>query len=247
MQYFNLLAIETSTEACSVALSVQGVHYLRWQEAPRGHAELVLPMVDAVLQEAHTALKDLDAIILDRGPGSFTGVRLAASVVQGLAFGAQKPVVLVSCLQVVALQALQQYPTATHVLVCNDARMQEVYTCAYARANVVGNNAMLTPVALMLEQVCSPESVCLPALQSSSAVPVWVGAGRGFSAYAAGLAPIRESLVEVFEQMLPSATEVLILGEWQVRAGVRLPAHAAQPIYVRNNVAKPSIIKSVKM
>lgn len=241
----NILAIDTSTEACSAALHVgsRGARgeavFVRYQEAPRGHAELILPMVDALLAEAGIALKDLTAIAFGRGPGSFTGVRLAASVVQGLAFGAGVGVVPVSTLQAVAYRAFalddaRGGPTASHVLVCNDARMDEVYTAAFARDAL--------PVALGPEAVQPPDRVQVPAL--GGAMPSaarWIGAGRGFRAYAS-LARLRKEaggpLVAVDDTLLPRAEDVLALAIPEVKAGRVLPASAALPVYVRDEVAK---------
>ena len=241
----NILAIDTSTEACSAALHVgsRGARgeavFVRYQEAPRGHAELILPMVDALLAEAGIALKDLTAIAFGRGPGSFTGVRLAASVVQGLAFGAGVGVVPVSTLQTVAHRAFalddaRGGPTASHVLVCNDARMDEVYTAAFARDAL--------PVALGPEAVQPPDRVQVPAL--GGAMPSaarWIGAGRGFRAYAS-LGRLRKEaggpLVAVDDTLLPRAEDVLALAIPEVKAGRVLPASAALPVYVRDEVAK---------
>ena len=257
----NILAIDTSTEACSAALHVgsRGARgeavFVRYQEAPRGHAELILPMVDALLAEAGITLKDLTAIAFGRGPGSFTGVRLAASVVQGLAFGAGVGVVPVSTLQAVAYRAFalddaRGGPTASHVLVCNDARMDEVYNAAFARSGLRERGlseggfieGVSLPVALGPEAVQPPDRVQVPAL--GGAMPSaarWIGAGRGFRAYAS-LARLRKEaggpLVAVDDALLPRAEDVLALAIPEVKAGRVLPASAALPVYVRDEVAK---------
>ena len=240
-----ILALDTSTEACSAALRVGDRVLERYHEAPRGHAELILPMIDELLAETGIALKDLDAIAFGRGPGSFTGVRLAASVVQGLAFGAGVGVVPVSTLKAVALRAVALRAvasravaltatdaSATHVLVCNDARMDEVYTAAFA---VVGSEL----VALGPEQVLAPGLVQMPSDAAPRVGGVrWIGAGRGFRAYPA-LGPLRlQALEEVFDDMLPRAVDILELAVPEVLAGRVLPPAAALPIYVRDEVAK---------
>jgi len=230
----HLLALDTSTEACSAALGVclpgQPERVLtRSVEAPRGHAELILPMVDSLLAEAGLRLQELGAIAFARGPGSFTGLRLAAAVTQGLAFGAGLPVLAVSTLGASALQALQRAPAATHVLVCNDARMGEVYTAAFAR----GDDGL--PVLMFPESVQPPGEVVLPEVPG-----VWVGAGHGFRAYpqlcelhAAGV-----TLNEIFADVLPQARELLPLARAEWAAGRILKPAEAQPVYLRNEVAK---------
>ena len=251
----NILALDTSTEACSVALRVADHVLERYHEAPRGHAELILPLIDELLAEADITLKDLQAIAFGRGPGSFTGLRLAASVVQGLAFGAGVGVVPVSTLRAVARRAaLSARTPATHVLVCNDARMEEVYTAAFA---LVGAD----PIALGAEQVLAPAAVRLPShdLAASggssasggspaSGTPRWIGAGRGFRAYPAlgalranaprEVFPAEVFLEEVFDELLPRAADILELAIPDVAAGRVLPPAAALPIYVRDEVAK---------
>jgi tRNA threonylcarbamoyladenosine biosynthesis protein TsaB len=237
----HLLALDTSTEACSAALGVclpgEPERVLtRSAEAPRGHAELILPMVESLLAEAGLSLSSLGAIAFARGPGSFTGLRLAAAVTQGLAFGAGLPVLAVSTLRASALQALQRAPSATHVLVCNDARMGEVYVAAFARG------AGGLPEPLGHEAVCPPSSVVLPAASG-----VWVGAGHGFRAYPqleqaapASSRPgeARPGFTEIFADLLPQAREVLPLARAEWAAGRILKPAEAQPVYLRDDVAK---------
>jgi tRNA threonylcarbamoyladenosine biosynthesis protein TsaB len=237
----HLLALDTSTEACSAALGVclpgEPERVLtRAAEAPRGHAELILPMVESLLAEAGLSLSSLGAIAFARGPGSFTGLRLAAAVTQGLAFGAGLPVLAVSTLRASALQALQRAPSATHVLVCNDARMGEVYVAAFARG------AGGLPERLGPESVCPPSSVVMPATSG-----VWVGAGHGFRAYPqleqaapASSRPgeARPGFTEIFADLLPQAREVLPLARAEWAAGRILKPAEAQPVYLRDDVAK---------
>ena len=124
-----LLAIDTSTEACSAALGIGGDVRERYEFAPRQHAELILPMVDALLAEGQIKLKDLDGLAFGRGPGAFTGVRIATGVIQGLAFGAGLPVVPVSSLAALAQGAA---PGHSSIMSAFDARMGEVYWGAFA-------------------------------------------------------------------------------------------------------------------
>jgi tRNA threonylcarbamoyladenosine biosynthesis protein TsaB len=230
-----LLALDTSTEACSAALWAGDALLERSVEAPQGHAELILPMVGSLLAEAGLSLRDLDGIAFGRGPGSFTGVRLAASVTQGLAFGAGLGVVPVSTLRAVAWQA--QTMGAEAVLVCNDARMQEVYWCAYRR----GTDGL--PEALIEEAVCPPLRVALPASAAAAGVAGasarWCGAGRGFRVHPS-LAALVPGSPEALSDLLPQAAAVLALARPEVTAGRLRSPGAALPVYVRDEVAQVS-------
>jgi len=230
-----ILALDTSTEACSAALLADGRVLARAEEAPRGHAELILPMVECLLAEAGLTLRGLDALAFGRGPGSFTGVRLAASVVQGLAYGAGLGVVPVSTLRAVALQAFAhpEGAAADHVLVCNDARMQETYWCAYRR----GADGL--PEALRDEAVGPPAGVARPTV---AGVARWIGAGRGFRAYPSlgASLPSGVSPSAALVDLLPQATAILELARPEVAAGRLRPAAEALPVYLRDDVARPS-------
>ena len=140
-----LLALETATEACSAALAVDGDIRERFEVAPRGHSELILPMVDELMAEADISIEQVDAIAFGRGPGAFTGLRIAVGVTQGIAFGADLPVVPVS-----TLAALAQGSESNSVLAAIDARMDEVYWGAYQRSSaglmtLCGEEAVIPP------------------------------------------------------------------------------------------------------
>jgi tRNA threonylcarbamoyladenosine biosynthesis protein TsaB len=225
-----ILAVDTATESCSAALLITGGLLVREQRLERGHAEAILPMVDELLKEAGIPLAALDAIAFGRGPGAFTGVRLAASVAQGLAFGAGVPVVPVSDLRALAQRALDVEKAVERVLVCADARMQEVYWGCFERgaaglARAVGE-----------EQVGKPALVRLPEPWSGPAgEPVW-GAGSGFTVYPGLRATLGVQAAGVFAEFLPRASEVARLAAAEVTAGRILPAEQALPVYLRDDV-----------
>ena len=235
-----ILAIDTATENCSAALWIDGNVLQREVEVERGHAELILTMVDELLAQSSTKLGDLDAVAFGRGPGSFTGVRLAASVTQGLAFGAGLPVVPISDLRAVAQRALAiataghagADAAATHrLLVCNDARMQEVYWACFQRRP---NDDLMEPVGI--ERVSKCSQVNLPAEWAGTPV---TAAGRGFRAYAELKERLGQLLTNIDDNILPGAREIAALAVTEVRAGRVVPAEEAVPIYVRDDVARP--------
>ena len=222
-----LLAIDTATEACSAALLLGDCVLTRYEEPRRAHAERILPMVDELLAESGASLASLDAIAFGRGPGAFTGLRIAAGVVQGLAFGAGLPVIPVSNLAALAERAFIEHAVSV-VIACFDARMAEVYWCAYRK----GADAT---EALGPERVMSPAQVDLSPFPIERAA--WFGAGTGFAAYQGlgprlGLAPAR-----IAGAMLPRAAEVARIGAREWVAGRARPPEEALPVYLRDQVA----------
>ena len=222
-----LLALDTATENCSAALLLGAQLRTREAQFARGHAEHILPMIDALLAEAGLGLGQLTAIAFGRGPGSFTGVRLAASLAQGLSFGAGLPVVPVSDLQALAQQGFDLESSVERALVCNDARMREVYWACFER-----RDGFAEPAGP--EQVGSPESVRPPAGAQVA------GFGRGFAAYPHLGALEGVTVRPPWEQLLPRAAEIASLAAREARAGRLLAPEAALPVYLRDNVARPS-------
>jgi len=221
-----ILALDTATEACSIALQNDDEVLERYAEIDRGHAERLLPMIDEVLAESGLALGSLDAIAFGRGPGGFTGVRLAASVAQGLAFGAGLGVVPVSDLAAVAQRALSLRPGSAGVLAVNDARMREVYWASY-KASV-----RIEPISE--ERVGPGTMVTLPLFSADAAS--WVAAGRGLRAAPELAERCRLAGMTVLDDLLPRAMEVLLLAQPAVAAGQLLPPEGALPVYVRDKV-----------
>jgi tRNA threonylcarbamoyladenosine biosynthesis protein TsaB len=221
-----LLAIETAGDACSCAVLGGAESYERHLMAPRRHAELILSMVRDLLDESHLALEDLDALAFGRGPGSFTGVRVAAGVVQGLAFGAELPVVPVSSLQALAQGALRE-TGSERVLAAFDARMGEVYWGAYE----AGDDGLM--IARVEDCVAAPDAVPVPS------VGAWLGVGEGWRSYAEALvARVGDRLAGYQAEHTARALDVAMLARAGYARGESVSASEALPVYVRNQVAR---------
>lgn len=219
-----ILAIETATEACSAALSIDGEIQQRYQIAPRLHSELILPMVDDLMQETGLAVAGLDAIAFGRGPGSFIGLRIAAGVAQGIAFTADIPVIPVS-----TLAALAQKSQQTRVLAAIDARMQEVYWACFQR----GSEGVVQLVGE--EQLTPADQVCVPDDTGS-----WFGAGTGWRQQGPNIGSVLSSVTQFDEEMFPDAAAVALLACVAWQEGEAVDAQQAQPVYLRDNVANKS-------
>jgi len=225
-----ILAIDTATEACSVALYVDAELSSSYQLAPREHSRLILKMIDDLLSAANLSVADLDAIAFGRGPGSFMGLRIAAGVVQGIAFAHDIPVIPVSTLKAIAQRAYEQ-TEIPRILVAIDARMDEVYWAAYRL-----HGQQWLPEAD--ECVISPDKIHLPEMLAEQEKP-WVGAGTGWQSYADRLLAgsdfiLHEKLADCF----PSAEGIAKLAVDEFKAGNTVSAAEAIPVYLRNDVAK---------
>jgi tRNA threonylcarbamoyladenosine biosynthesis protein TsaB len=217
------LAVDTTTEACSVALQNGAEVIARFAEVGRAHAQQVLGMVDAVLAEAQCSLSMLDGLAAGVGPGSFTGVRISVAVAQGLAFGADLQVLPISTLEALAWQVVQR--GAPQALACLDARMSEVYWGCFAA------HAQRGLVALGLGHVGPPDSVRpLAALD-------YQGIGRGFSAYPELAALPGLTIRPEDAGALPNARDIAWLGTLRLEQGEGIDAADLQPLYLRDKVA----------
>ncbi|KPK39430.1 MAG: hypothetical protein AMJ69_05670 [Gammaproteobacteria bacterium SG8_47] len=217
-----LLALDTSTEACSVALVIDGHCEERFALAPREHATLVLAMAEDLLAGANLGLAQLDALAFGRGPGAFTGVRIGVGVAQGLAFGAGLPLVPVSTLAALAHTAWRVHGAAK-VVAALDARMGEVY---WANCTVSGEGN----VVVEAERVSHPSDVTVSGEN-------WFGAGSGWATYAAMLSEqLGVALGAVDAKLYPHAQDVAALGLSAFAAGVRVAPAQAQPVYLRDQV-----------
>lgn len=214
-----VLAFETATRRLSAALWRDGAVLERAAESPHGGSELLLPWVRELLAEAGLTLAQIDGIAFGAGPGSFTGVRLACGVAQGLAWGLDLPVLPVSSLEALALASGEH-----HVWACLDARMNEVYSAAYA-VDGDGLRQVMAPVCL------APAAVPAPILADA-----W-GVGDGFAAHGAALRAGKPGLAGVRAAVYPTASAVLRLALPGFAQGRAVAAEAAQPFYVRDKVA----------
>lgn len=221
-----LLALDTSSDACSVAVWTPNGCFSRFELTPKTHTQLILPMIEQVLLEAGLILAELDAIAFGHGPGAFTGVRIAAGVAQGLALAADKRLIPVSTLAAMAQQAYQEQQ-AEQVLVALDARMGEVYWGSYGVID-----ARMQPLAA--ECVIAPDHVPLPA----SLVKQWVGVGDGWLHYETALKQrFADYLTATATDYLPNATYMAQLAVYAYQQGQLIDPALAEPVYLRNKVA----------
>ncbi|WP_342228257.1 tRNA (adenosine(37)-N6)-threonylcarbamoyltransferase complex dimerization subunit type 1 TsaB [Rickettsiella endosymbiont of Rhagonycha lignosa] len=221
-----LLAIDTCTEACSAALLYEELIQERYQCAPRAHSQLILPMMQSLLDEAGLMLRDLDALAFTRGPGSFTGIRIAASVIQASAFAADLPVVLVSSLHCLAQGAYRELQAA-QVLTAIDARLQEVFSAAYR---------LHADTAIM--QACGIEQLCLPHQCDTNGLTRFVGVGSGWDQYHDLFeTEFKNRLQRWVPQRYPKAYDAAVIAADAYRRGETVTAAEALPTYLRETVA----------
>jgi len=215
-----ILALDTSTEHLSLALQLDDEIICRETHAGIRHSELILPMMEVLLVEAGVSLTSLDGIAFGQGPGTFTGIRIGCGVAQGLAFGADLPVV-----GIVTLLALAESVEQDCVITCLDARMGEVYHAAYRREAGDWNE------------------IHVPGLYAPADVPTvegfdWVGIGSGFRVNDGALRQrFAGQLSQVFDDRFPHAREIASLGGRQLSLGRGVPAWEAAPLYIRDKVA----------
>lgn len=222
-----ILAIETSSETASCALLNGATVLSRESSGVRTHSQSILPMVQELLAEAGVTLAQCDAIAFGAGPGSFTGVRTACGIAQGLAYGAGLPVVSLVTLDAMAL-ACRERSGATDILAVLDARMGEVYWAQYHGAELVAGPALCAPFAVTPVAADGPLTAC----------------GNGFSAYPESLAHL-PCAQHALADIMPHARQMAQLAVAPFEAGLGVPAAQAQPLYLRNKIAYTSAERQV--
>lgn len=219
-----ILAFETATEACSVALYIDGEVRERFDVVPKQHTQLALPWAEQLLIEAGIKKSQLDAIAVGIGPGAFTGVRLAVALVQGIALALDKPVLPISTLAALAMQAADL--ETNRIVAAIDARMGEIY-CAEFRLNPDG-----------LVEALSKEVVIAPETYRAETNVRFVGVGTGFAANNNALQTnLKSQLIDCRAEALPHATDIAKLAVRDYRLGKMLAADVLEPAYLRNKVA----------
>jgi tRNA threonylcarbamoyladenosine biosynthesis protein TsaB len=216
-----LLALDTSTEACSAALFVDGEIRQRFEITPRAHTKLLLPMVESLLAEAELNLTQLDALAFGCGPGSFTGLRIATGVVQGLAFGADLPVVPVS-----TLAALAQKENRELSFVAMDARIGEIFWGIYQKNTDSFVELVSHEAVLPVSEIQFPQKNA-------------IGIGSGWRVYETELREKTRGLVfQIESDVLPQSSVIAELGVYGFQHGLAVAAELAQPVYLRDKVAQ---------
>lgn len=219
-----ILALDSATHACSVALQVGDAVFSRFEIAPRRHTDLLLSMIDAVLHESNIKLSVLNAIAVGAGPGSFMGVRLAVGLAQGLAFGANIPVIALSSLQILAQTAYEK-TGEKRILIGWDARMEEVYWGMYA----LNQQNLMEPI--ISDQLSAPENIILPKKER------YYAAGNAWEVYASRCpAELIQCLDINCPVIYPDAKSALSLAKIAYKEGKMIPAQQLEPMYLRNKV-----------
>lgn len=221
-----ILAIDTATEACSVALWDNGTLFAHFEECPREHTQRILPLVKEILHQGNSTLTELDALAFGRGPGSFTGVRIGIGIAQGLALGADLPMIGVSTLATMA-QGAWRMTGATRVLAAIDARMGEVYWAEYTRDEQGVWHGEET------ESVLKPDAVAERLKQLSGE---WATVGTGWPAWPEMAKDSGLTLTDG-QVLLPHAEDMLPIACQLLEAGKTVAVEHAEPVYLRNEVA----------
>ncbi|MYM62561.1 tRNA (adenosine(37)-N6)-threonylcarbamoyltransferase complex dimerization subunit type 1 TsaB [Pseudomaricurvus sp. HS19] len=220
-----ILAMDTSSEGCSVAILQDGAVSAKYLAAPRQHTQLLLPMVDEMLSSAGLTLNQVDAIAYGRGPGSFTGLRICLGIAQGLGFAAERQLVGVSSLETMACEAVFRHrlPAGERLLVAIDARMDEVYWCVY--------QVTADGIESLSEETLSPPQMVAEYLQDTPALALKVGSGCHYQP----LVGLESTVTDLVQQ--PKAEFMLGLAEAALSRGETVAAEQARLTYLRDSVA----------
>ncbi len=221
MKQFNLLAIDTSMEACSASVLIDGKQYSAYEECPQQHSQKILPMIDGLLSECGAKIADMDYLVFGRGPGSFTGVRIACGIVQGLAFGANKRVIGIS-----TLAAMAQTSEEKRISVASDARMGEVYYGEYercAQGHLICLNESVIPPSMALEsmQAFNPNGISGSGWHAYPEFAEVVKSHQATTAF-----PHAEKMIQLALTELQNTTDKLI----------GMDASELEPVYLRDKV-----------
>lgn len=220
-----ILAFETATAACSAALLVNGEICEEFIVAPQRHAELILPMIEKLLARAGVSLRDLNAIAVGRGPGSFMGVRIAVGIAQGLAFGADLPVIPLSTLQILAQTAHLQTGSA-EIIAGWDARMQAIYWGAYR----LTDQGVMAPV--IADALSAPHDIIIPLPEKQ-----WLLAGNAWAIYRQELGAVLGSKTEALD-IYPRAGAMLGIAARLYQENQVQKAWEIEPVYLRDQVVQ---------
>jgi len=225
MKFFKILAIDSATDACSVALLAENHITEIFQMAPQQHGNLLLPMIEKLLTQAKLSLASLNALAFSCGPGSFTGIRIAAGIIQGLALSADLPVVPISTLQTMAQGAFRE-KNATRVLVSLDARMHEIYWGVYQ----LNSNQIMQPV--ISDNLYHPTEIPIPSENN------WLGIGNGWQIYGEILEKrCQDKVTNIDPNSYPHAQDMLAIALERYQQGSTVTAEEAAPLYLRDEGA----------